>query len=266
MIIGGPKEFQTLERRAGMTPAGVRSPRREAEGATPEGERGTLARRGDVRPGMKLWPALTLLPFYLLTVACGPTAPPKAPEVSSGEAATTAKDKGAPAETTTAAKDEDAPAEATTAAQDEGAPAEAPPQKAPPKSYTKSRWNIGKVNASEAADTEGEDEPVFVIDLAAQELGLARVLGGGSHGCDFLTTIFEYKKGKAVYQLGWSYPAPAGEVAECDADVVRPENKKLSPASVREVDAPAGIVLWVKTDNGDKATAKKLFDAVFTKK
>lgn len=204
-------------------------------------------------PCMKLWPALTLLPFYLLTVACAPTAPPKAPEVSSGEAATTAKDEGAPAEAATAAKDE-------------GAPAEATPQKATPKSYTKSRWNIGKVNASEAADVEGENAPVFVIDGAAEKLGLARELGGGGFGCDFRVTHFEYKKGKVVYDLGWSYPAPAAEVVECDADVVRPENEELSLASVREVDAPAGIVLWVKTDKGDKATAKKLFDAVFTKK
>jgi len=205
-----------------------------------------------------MWPARTFLPFCLLTVACASTPPPpKAPEGAPAEAATTPKKEDAPAEAATAAKEEDAPAEA---------PAEATQPKAPLKSYTKSRWNIGKVNASEAADTEGENDPVFVIDRAAEKLGLARSLGGGGFGCDFRVTHFEYKKGKILYDLGWSYPAPAAEVVECEADTERPETQKISTASVREIDAAAGIVLWVKTDNGDKATAKKLFDAVFTKK
>jgi hypothetical protein len=192
----------------------------------------------------RLW-FVVLVPCCWLAVACGAKAPAKAPDVSSD---TTAKEGSTPE------------------VKDEAASSDAKPKTSSPKTYAKSRWSIGNVNLSDAASAEeGENESLSVIDGAATKLGLTQERSGGSMSCDYRRRAIEFKKGKLVYELGWSYPAPADEVVECEADEVRPENEQISAASIREVDAPAGLVLWVKTDNGDTSTAKKLFDAVFKK-
>lgn len=169
-------------------------------------------------------------------VGCAPPAAPRAPDVASAETRS-AESRGAE--------------EATQA-----------PKKPKKKTFEKSRFAIGSVNLSEllSRDDAGYTD---VVSGAGEKLGLKYVSAGNGGDCDHKSAFFEFTKGKAKYELGWAQPS---EEWECRGDEVGPDKEPLPQGSVREIDAPAGVTMWVKTTNGDAATAKKLFDAVFKKR